>query len=82
MPIWDSSTISWIIDAGDPALTDSDGTRSDIGAIRAGEHYYEEYSMPVNGGIKWMSFPVLNTVTEGLYDQFQFLRSYFIPKYT
>jgi len=65
MPIWDSSTISWIIDAGDPALTDSDGTRSDIGAIRAGEHYYEEYSMPVNGGIKWMSFPVLNTVTEG-----------------
>lgn len=65
MPIWDSSTLSWLIDAGDPALTDSDGTRSDIGAVKVVGHYYEEYGMPVNGGIKWMSFPVLNTVTEG-----------------
>jgi parallel beta-helix repeat protein len=62
-PLWTASVISPLIDAGYQRSYDPDGTPSDIGAIRAGDHKYEEYSMPGPSGIKWMSFPVLNGIT-------------------
>jgi len=48
-------------------MLDQDETPSDIGAIRAGDHQYEEYAMPYgsSSNIKWMSFPVLNNFTNG-----------------
>ena len=66
-PIWNSSLISVLIDAGNPAMLDEDDTPSDIGAVTAVEHGYEVYNMPFGSGenIRWMSFPVLNTVTSG-----------------
>jgi len=67
-PLWNSSVISWLIDGGDPDLIDADETPSDIGAIRVGEHQYDIYDMPtglVSNGIKWMSFPIINSITSG-----------------
>jgi len=62
-PLWNASVISPLIDTGYPRSYDPDGTPSDIGAIRAGDHKYEKYTMPGPGGIKWMSYPVLNEIT-------------------
>ncbi|MDP2172388.1 MAG: right-handed parallel beta-helix repeat-containing protein, partial [Candidatus Cloacimonadaceae bacterium] len=80
-PIWNATVMSPCIDKGnpdtngngilwneDPEDRDPDGTPFDIGAIRAVDHRYEEYAMPVgnvSSGIKWMSFPALNTLTAG-----------------
>jgi hypothetical protein len=66
-PIWNAILISPLIDAGDPALCDPDETPSDIGAVRTGDHEYEEYAMPYGNStnIRWMSYPVLNRITGG-----------------
>lgn len=64
-PLWNTSVISPLIDSGYPGVYDPDGTPSDIGAIRAGDHKQEYYSIPGASGIKWMSFPVLNKITNG-----------------
>lgn len=66
-PLWNETTISPLIDRGNPLMLDPDNTPSDIGAIRALDHQFEQYSMPYNNtsNIKWMSFPVLNRFTTG-----------------
>ncbi len=66
-PLWTSTVFSPVIDRGLSTMLDPDETPSDIGAIRAGDHQYEEYSMPygTSSNIKWMSFPVLNNYTSG-----------------
>ncbi|MCB5223650.1 MAG: hypothetical protein WCY21_03350 [Candidatus Cloacimonadaceae bacterium] len=45
IPIWNQTTMSPCIDAG-TGVNDPDGTPSDIGALRTGDHKYEEYTMP------------------------------------
>lgn len=72
-PLWTSSVFSWMIDGGDPAVTDPDGTPSDIGAIRAEDHDYWSYQFrsgsgsvtpPVRGEpYHWVSYPVVNSLT-------------------
>jgi hypothetical protein len=99
VPIWNSTTMSPCIDAGnpdtdgdgipwngdgvnfenDPDDIDSDGTCLDIGAIPAVQHDYEDYAMPVSGGIKWMSFPVLNRITNGYTTNSSFFNSIINP---
>lgn len=67
-PLWNTSVISPLIDSGYPGAFDPDGTPSDIGAVRAGDHQYDVYDMPngyVSNGIKWMSFPIINSITSG-----------------
>jgi hypothetical protein len=62
-PLWNASVMSPLIDSGYPRTYDPDGTISDIGAIRTGDHQREEYAIPGPSRIKWMSFPVLNEIT-------------------
>jgi hypothetical protein len=59
--IWDTTAKSPCIDAGYPEQYDVLYDRPDIGAIQFDEfpHYTYSYTFPANGGIKWMSFPVL-----------------------
>lgn len=67
-PLWNASVISPLIDSGYPGICDPDSTASDIGAIRAGDHQHDNYDMPngyVSNGIKWMSFPTINSITSG-----------------
>jgi hypothetical protein len=64
-PLWTSSIKSPCIDTGNPSLLDPDNTPSDIGAVRAIEHRFDEVLLPspaVNNGIKWLSFPALDVV--------------------
>ena len=51
------------------------GTRSDIGAYPATSHTREDYTMPTGGTPKWMSFPVLNRITQG----YDITGNYFAP---
>ena len=74
-PLWNASVMSPLIDSGYPRIYDPDGTPSDIGAIRTGDHQREEYAMPGPNTIKWMSFPVLNKITSG----YCMNGSYFLP---
>lgn len=64
-PLWNTSVISPLIDSGYPGAFDPDGTPSDIGAVRAGDHEYAYYALPGANETIWMSFPVLNKVTNG-----------------
>jgi len=64
-PLWNATTKSVCIDAGDPSILDADGTPSDIGAVSAVEHRYDEVDLPsllVDNGWKWLSFPSLDVV--------------------
>lgn len=64
-PIWNSTTKSPCIDAGDPSITDADGTPSDIGAVCATPHKYDIIDLPspeVDSGWKWLSFPALDDI--------------------
>lgn len=67
-PLWNSTTKSPCIDSGDPIICDDDdGTLSDIGAVCAISHRYDEVSLPSpfeNNGWKWLSFPALDTVLD------------------
>ncbi len=65
-PIWNSNIICPLIDAGDPASKDSDGTPSDIGARRAVAHQFWEYEFTTQADREkwyWVSYPVLNSIT-------------------
>ncbi len=77
---WDETVISPCIDRGNPAILDElDGTPSDIGAkpyLIA--HDYKRYAMPGYASrerIKWMSYPVLNEIT----NDFCLNESFFSP---
>ncbi|MBS3768507.1 MAG: T9SS type A sorting domain-containing protein, partial [Candidatus Cloacimonetes bacterium] len=65
---WNSDNISPCIDAGDPDMTgDADGTPPDIGAKTAVSHSYfnNQYDNEVLDNAEWISFPALNTITNG-----------------
>ncbi|MFA5667370.1 MAG: FlgD immunoglobulin-like domain containing protein, partial [Candidatus Cloacimonadaceae bacterium] len=65
-PIWTASIMSPCIDAG-YGNSDPDGTPPDIGAIRAVDHRYWEYSFENQADADrwyWVSYPVLNTITD------------------
>ncbi|MCF7857967.1 MAG: T9SS type A sorting domain-containing protein [Candidatus Cloacimonetes bacterium] len=62
-PLWNSTVKSPCIDAGDPSITDSDGTPSDIGAVRAIDHTIDTVELiDANEGINWKCFPVLDDI--------------------
>ncbi|MCF7857799.1 MAG: T9SS type A sorting domain-containing protein [Candidatus Cloacimonetes bacterium] len=64
-PLWNSTTKSPCIDAGNPNLTDPDGTPADIGAVRAITHKYDIVDLPSpdeDNGWKWLSLPALDNV--------------------
>ena len=65
-PIWTASTMSPCIDSG-TGDDDPDGTPRDIGAKTAQEHAYWEYSFENQADYErwyWVSYPVLNTITD------------------
>jgi len=65
-PLWtdDYSYYSPLIDTGDPSIFDPDGTRSDMGAVRAIDHKNETIELiDTTEGINWMCFPVINTTS-------------------
>ena len=66
-PVWNQTTMSPCIDSGDPnSPLDPDGTPSDIGAVPAIEHSYWDYAFEDQHDWQkyyWVSYPVLNTVT-------------------
>ncbi|MDD4308984.1 MAG: T9SS type A sorting domain-containing protein, partial [Candidatus Cloacimonetes bacterium] len=64
VPRWNATIMSHCIDTG-TGVNDTDGTPPDIGAYPAMSHTREEYAMPTGGTPKWMSFPVLNRITQG-----------------
>ncbi|MDD4277459.1 MAG: C10 family peptidase [Candidatus Cloacimonetes bacterium] len=76
VPIWTASTMSPCIDAGYGA-PDPDGTPRDIGAKTAQEHAYREYSY-TNPSSRdrwhWVSYPVLNTVTNDALQASEFFK--------
>lgn len=65
-PIWNTTTKSLCIDAGDPnSELDADGTPADIGAVCATPHKYDIIELPspdIDSGWKWLSFPALDDV--------------------
>ena len=66
MPIWDNDYFSPCIDTGDPNMDwDADDTPPDIGAIPAITHSFfkDDYDNEEFDCIDWISFPVLNTIT-------------------
>jgi len=62
-PKWTATEFSPLIDTGDPTIFDSDGTPSDIGAVRAIDHKVETIELQEES-INWLCFPVINTRTE------------------
>ena len=65
---WDENGFSPCIDTGDPdeIYNDADGTPSDMGAIPAITHKYNNWQLPpnsVDNGWKWLSFPALDDLT-------------------
>ncbi|MBS3741020.1 MAG: right-handed parallel beta-helix repeat-containing protein, partial [Candidatus Cloacimonetes bacterium] len=65
---WSSNNISPCIDAGDPDMTwDADDTPPDIGAKTAVTHSYftNQFDNGVIDSVEWISFPALNTITNG-----------------
>ncbi len=65
-PIWDETVISPCIDAG--YGLDEDGTPADIGAYTTVNHRYWEYAFEDQADVErwhWVSYPILNTVTDG-----------------
>lgn len=64
-PLWNTTTKSLCIDAGNPNILDPDGTPTDIGAVRAITHKYDIVELPSpleDNGWKWLSFPALDNV--------------------
>ena len=75
-PIWNSSTISPCIDAGIGA-NDPDTTPPDIGARRADTHRDWEYTFETQVDHErwyWVSYPVLNTRTNGMLQASEFFK--------
>ena len=68
---WDSNDLSPCIDTGDPEMDwDDDDTPPDMGAIPADAHAYfrDDYDECSYDAVDWISFPVLNSTTEGWMD--------------
>ena len=62
-PLWTETEYSPLIDTGDPSIFDPDGTRSDIGAVRAINHKVETIELiETTEGINWLCFPVLDDI--------------------
>jgi len=62
-PLWNENTFSPLIDAGHPdSPLDPDGTRADIGAVRAITHDYHPTDVTVHDHLRfrWRSFPVID----------------------
>jgi len=62
-PLWDEHTFSPLIDGGHPeSPPDPDGTRADIGAVRAITHDYHPTDVTVHHLLRfrWRSFPVID----------------------
>jgi len=72
-PLWTASIMSPCIDSG--YGTDEDDTPADIGAYPAVNHVCDVYTMPTNGTPKWMSFPVLNRITQ----EYDLAENFFAP---
>ena len=72
-PLWTASIMSPCIDSGHG--TDEDDTPADIGAYPAVNHVCDVYTMPTNGTPKWMSFPVLNRITQ----EYDLAENFFAP---
>lgn len=64
---------------GMPDDADPDRSPLDIGAGIALSHQFEDYPMPVAGAIKWLSFPVVNDLTEEYDRNYYFFRNIFDP---
>ncbi len=63
-PLWTETEYSPLIDTGDPSIFDPDGTRSDMGAVRAINHKNETIELiDTTEGINWLCFPVINTLS-------------------
>ncbi|MGC9361425.1 MAG: FlgD immunoglobulin-like domain containing protein [Candidatus Syntrophosphaera sp.] len=74
VPIWNADVISPCIDAG-IGEKDPDGTPPDIGAKRAVAHEYWEYEFTTQADQEkwyWVSYPVLNSVTDGMLQASEF----------
>lgn len=66
VPIWTASTMSPCIDAG-IGTPDNDGTPPDIGARGVMRHKYWNYTFESPDEVErwyWVSYPVLNTITD------------------
>ena len=62
-PLWNATTKSPCIDAGDPSILDADGTPSDIGAVSAVEHKIDSVPLiQMSSGINWKCFPVIDDI--------------------
>lgn len=62
-PLWNATTKSVCIDAGDPSILDADGTPSDIGAVSAVEHKIDSVPLiQMSSGINWKCFPVIDDI--------------------
>ncbi|MCK9558596.1 MAG: C10 family peptidase, partial [Candidatus Cloacimonetes bacterium] len=75
-PIWNANIISPCIDAGIGDY-DDDGTPPDIGAIPAVEHSHWEYSFEDQHDRHkwhWVSYPVLNTITDNALKASEFFK--------
>jgi len=65
--LWDKEVFSPCIDTGDPVMDwDDDDTPPDMGAIPTFAHYYfkDDYDYEAYDNIDWISFPVLNRITD------------------
>jgi hypothetical protein len=66
-PLWNASTKSVCIDAGDPSILDADGTPSDIGAVCAVDHKIDSVPLiQMSSGINWKCFPVIDDIYNDL----------------
>ena len=64
---------------GSPDDADQDRSPLDIGAVTAIEHQFEDYPIPAAGAIKWMSYPVVNDLTEDHNRNYYFFRNIMYP---
>jgi hypothetical protein len=77
VPIWNQTTMSRCIDTG-TGPWDADDTPADIGAVRAIEHSYWDYEFDEQHDWQkcyWVSYPVLNTVTNGALEADEFFEA-------
>jgi hypothetical protein len=76
VPIWNSTTMSPCIDSG-IGRHDPDNTPPDIGACRADTHSFWEYTFENQEDHErwhWVSYPVLNTRTNGMLQASEFFK--------
>lgn len=77
VPIWNSTTMSPCIDTGVGRLDPNDYSPPDIGACRADTHSYWVYTFENQEDHErwhWVSYPVLNTRTNGMLQASEFFK--------